>query len=177
MVCDHDLARPKPRAAPAAGGAQDGFLGLSAGAHSARHVPGAGGRSSETDPWWLRLTQVAIAGYGSLPEAAASPQPQRRAAFLIASLAALAMVACVGAAVVNYDQVLGCTRGRAAALSREQNGTAAGSAALRAAAWRLGDHRARSSWRNSGLAIFCLLATGGWRLQFKPCQHAFPARH
>jgi hypothetical protein len=47
---------------------------------------------------------VAIAGYGSLPEAAASPQPQRRAAFLIASLAALAMVACVGVAVVNYDQ-------------------------------------------------------------------------
>jgi hypothetical protein len=48
---------------------------------------------------------VAIAGYGSLPEAAASPHPQRRAAFLIASLAALAMVACVGVAVVNYDQV------------------------------------------------------------------------
>jgi len=47
---------------------------------------------------------VAIAGYGSLPAVGAAPQPQRRAAFLIASLAALAMVACVGIAVAGYDQ-------------------------------------------------------------------------
>ena len=50
-------------------------------------------------------SQVAIAGYGSLPAVGAAPQPQRRAAFLIASLAALAMVACVGIAVAGYDQV------------------------------------------------------------------------
>lgn len=54
------------------------------------------------------MQQVAIAGYGSLPAAGAAPQPQRRAAFLIASLAALAAVACVGIAVTGYDQVRVC---------------------------------------------------------------------
>lgn len=49
--------------------------------------------------------QVAIAGYGSLPAVGSAPQPQRRAAMIIASVAALAMVACVGIAVAGYDQV------------------------------------------------------------------------
>jgi len=49
--------------------------------------------------------QVEIAGYGSLPTVGASPQPQRRAAYIIACVAALAMVACVGIAVAGYDQV------------------------------------------------------------------------
>jgi len=47
---------------------------------------------------------VEIAGYGSLPTVGASPQPQRRAAYIIACVAALAMVACVGIAVAGYDQ-------------------------------------------------------------------------
>ena len=51
------------------------------------------------------VLQVEIAGYGSLPTVGASPQPQRRAAYIIACVAALAMVSCVGIAVAGYDQV------------------------------------------------------------------------
>ena len=57
--------------------------------------------------------QVAIAGYGSLPAVGSAAPAPRRVAFVIASLAALAIVACVGIAVAGYDQVgstgWGCT--------------------------------------------------------------------
>jgi len=48
--------------------------------------------------------QVAIAGYGSLPAPDGAAPAPRRAAFLVASLSALAMVACIGIAVAGYDQ-------------------------------------------------------------------------
>lgn len=84
------------------------------GSAQAEHMTGImdGPRLTVVCAYVLRDVQVAIAGYGSLPAPDGAAPAPRRAAFLVASLAALAMVACVGIAVAGYDQV-GCRDGAA----------------------------------------------------------------